>query len=135
LKLKDLLTPPVMYRNKLKDSYKYRPSINNVSNDGDNFLISYTCGKYIIEFQFTGEALKLDNDLKIHCNCHSFNFEFAHILNDDDALLYPESFKKAIDNTPTKKNRYNLIGGCKHCISCARLTYNKFDLLQRKLRR
>ena len=135
MKLKDLLTPPAMYRDKLNDSRKYRPSINNTSVDGNHFLISYNCGSYTVEFQFTGDTLKLDDDIKIYCSCPSFNFEFAHILNDDDALLYPESFKKAIDNTPTKKNRYNLVGGCKHCIACARLTYNKFDLLQRKLRR
>jgi len=135
LKLKDLITPPTMYRNKLKDSYNLYPTINNLSKGNTNFLIKFNCGKYIVEFQLTGETLKIDNELKIYCSCPSFNFEFAHILNDDESLLYPKSFKKAIDNTPTKKNKYNLIGGCKHCIACGRLTFNKFDLLQTRIRR
>ena len=135
LKLKDLITPPTMYRNRLKDSYNIYPTINSSSNHITNFLIKYNCGNYTVEFQFIGETLKIDNNLKIYCSCPSFNFEFAHILNDDESLLYPESFKKAINSTPTKKNKHNLIGGCKHCIACGRLTFNKFDLLQTRLRR
>ena len=135
LKLKDLITPPTMYRNRLKDSYNIYPTINSSSNYITNFLIKYNCGNYTVEFQFIGETLKIDNNLKIYCSCPSFNFEFAHILNDNESLLYPESFKKAINSTPTKKNKHNLIGGCKHCIACGRLTFNKFDLLQTISRR
>ena len=133
MKLKDLITPPVIFKNKLKDSFKLSPIITNMTSGNGEYLLSYKCGQYNIKFQFIGEQFNINNKIKIYCNCPSFNFEFAHILNDDKSLFDSHLFKHAMQKTPHKKNKYNLLCGCKHCIACARLTYNKFDLLQTKI--
>lgn len=133
MNFKDLLTPSIVYKDRLKKSYLEKPIIYNINIVDNKPLITFNCKSYIIEFQFIGEQFNLNNELKVYCTCPSFNFEFAHILNDANALLKPEQFKQSIQKTPKQKNKYNIIGGCKHCIACARLTFKKFDLIQNKV--
>ena len=127
--LKDLASIPSAYRDRIEKVKKVKPMISGTYTILQNPHIILSSGKYSQEILFLGEV-DPDTNIKIYCSCPSFNYEFAHILNDNECLLHPERFKIAIRKTPREKNQKNVLTGCKHCIAAAQFTQKKMDKLQ-----
>ena len=127
--LKDLATISPVYRERIKKVKQVDSKIIKITKLFQNPNIILSSGKYIQEILFLGE-INEHTKIQIYCSCPSFNFEFAHILNDNNCLLYPEKFKLAINKTPRKKNKYSILTGCKHCISSAQYIQKKIDHIQ-----
>jgi len=129
MNLNDLSTIPSAFRNRLEKVKNVNIIISRMSILNQNPHIIFSSGKYSQEILFLGEV-DPDTNIKIYCSCPSFNYEFAHILNDDQCLLHPERFKIAIRKTPREKNQKNILIGCKHCIAAAQFIQKKMDKFQ-----
>ena len=129
MNLNDLSTIPSAFRNRLEKVKNVNIIISRMSILNQNPHIIFSSGKYSQEILFLGKV-DPDTNIKIYCSCPSFNYEFAHILNDDQCLLHPERFKIAIRKTPREKNQKNILIGCKHCITAAQLIQKKMDKFQ-----
>ena len=134
MQLKNNITIPSIYRDRIKSIKSLKPTIIKIEMVGEHPLITCSCSKYNPKILFLGKV-DPNTNIKMFCSCMSFNYEFAHILNDDESLLFPEQFKTAIKKYPKKKNTKNVLMSCKHCISCSMLILKRIDMIQRVLRR
>src|SRR6056297_1836850 len=127
--LKDLATIPSSYRDRKEKINQVKTMINRTSTINQNPHIILSSCNYSQEILFLGE-IDPDTNVKIYCSCPSFNYEFAHILNDNECLLHSERFKIAVRKTPREKNQKNILTGCKHCIAAAQFIQKKMDKFQ-----
>jgi len=128
--LKDLASIPSAYRDRIEKVKQVKPTISGTSIIIQNPHIMLSSGKYSQEILFLGEV-DPDTNIKIYCSCPSFNYEFAHILNDNECLLHPERFRIAIRKTPREKNQKNVLTGCKHSIAAAQFIQKNIDKFQK----
>ncbi len=67
------------------------------------------------------KSATLNTSVLIHCDCKSFQFEFANPVFRVESLLFPEKFDTELIKKPVEKNKYMIASGCKHIIALANL--------------
>ncbi|MFW6242609.1 MAG: hypothetical protein ACOC2W_00460 [bacterium] len=128
--LQDIINLSTKYRDR-EDSIK-KINISNIKYNLDSeqkIIISCTTNhKYNTIVKFINDyTITLKSNVYVHCDCKSFQYEFAYANKDD--LLYPEKF---VDRFPRKKNIYLIKGVCKHLYAVGRhIFYNKNKILNK----
>jgi hypothetical protein len=130
LLLRDFVNPRSFYKDRINDIKSLKVFLRDIYIYQTVPVIKFNCNNYEINIQLIGEEVNERNDIRVSCTCPSFNFEFAHILHDDNSLFMSENFRKAISAAPKKKNKYNIVTGCKHTIACAMDVYKNLDKIQ-----
>ncbi len=130
LTIKNFITIPAHYKDRIESIKKLKPKFLNIYLFENYPVLKYICNGYTLNFQLIGEEINEDSLIKFSCTCPSFNFEFANTLFNNDALFNPINFRKAISTVPKTKNKYNLVTGCKHSISCINDIYKRMDRIQ-----
>jgi hypothetical protein len=130
LTIKEFISIPAHYKDRIDSIKKLRPRLINIYLFEEFPVIKYQCNNYTLNFQLIGKEVNEDNLIKLSCTCPSFNFEFANTLFVNNALFQPRNFYKAIQTIPKKKNKYNIVSGCKHSIACINDIYKRMDKIQ-----
>ena len=130
MKLKQFLNFPAIYKERNNDVKIINPMLLNVKIYNEQPLIIYKYKNYIINILLIGQQIDEDNEIKMSCTCPSFIFEFANSLYKSGNLFEPEKFIKSIKQVPKDKNKFNILTGCKHCISCCRHLFKYMDTIQ-----
>lgn len=128
--LRDFVNPRAFYKDRIQDIKSLKVFLRDIYFHETVPVVKFNCNNYEINIQLIGAEVNDRNDIRISCTCPSFNYEFAHILNDADTLFMPKNFQKAVSAAPKKKNKYNIITGCKHTIACALDVYRNLNKIQ-----
>ena len=123
MKLKDFIRLPTLYRNREDKINQVTISNLMISDNGEDLVTvsAVTNNKHQTQIQVNRKT----KDVKVFCDCESFNYEFARVLLKHKALLNEEYFinlwKRAKPRkTNRRKNPYNVPSGCKHVIKLCR---------------
>lgn len=134
---RDILSFPTQYKERQKSVKPYQTRLVNIYRNNNEIIIVGSSSKYQQKMGFyksnESDELELNTPIRIYCGCPSFNFEFAHILNDENALLNPEEFKIATRKTPKEKNEFSVLTGCKHIISFGSAIYKRLSNINLKI--
>ncbi len=110
IKLDKLLAKPSKFKDREIIHLKNVKFINRSDNNLFTFNVKGGSGNtYQCEIQIDQERR-----CKFHCNCDSFKYQFAYLLNQKKSLLYPNSFN--LLNKHSKTNSITYV--CKHLESC-----------------
>lgn len=126
--LQNIITPAAKYSNREESIKKVKISnINYNANNNDLIINCISNNKYktIVKFIDDIVDITIKNNILIHCDCKSFQFEFAFANKDN--LLYPNLF---LDRFPREKNIALIPGVCKHLYALGRhILSNKNKIL------
>jgi len=72
-----------------------------------------------IAFKLDGSKITPNSEIKVDCQCKSFQFEFAEVIARNKGLL--------VDHVGTYKvtNKYMILTGCKHLIFLGRYIFDR----------
>lgn len=133
LEVRDLLSFPPLFRDRNKTWKKLESKLLDFDDSNGKVILYGETNKHqqIIEIQ--GKKIHLNSEVKIYCDCQSFLYEFAHIINDNDSLYGKNQFEKALKLTPREKNRKGIISGCKHIIAFTNYIYRNSNRINNRL--
>lgn len=135
LPFKHFLSLPHKFKDRKKSVDKLRPRILNINIDSEGRLyVKGASSDYTQQVLFLETTITPETKIQLNCTCPSFNFEFAHLLYDQNTLLEPENFKKAIRSSPDVKSTHFVVTACKHCIAFCQYIYKNERFIKNKIR-
>ncbi len=85
-------------------------------------VTSNTSSGYRQELEILDDKITLRSPCKVHCDCESFRYEFAHAVFKHGGLLYPIEMLRSVVQHPRTKNQFDIPSPCKHLVKLARET-------------
>ena len=127
LKFKNILSLPSYLKDRIDKVKILTPNITNIKKEDNSIIISGVTNRHNQTIIFLDKEITYNTYVKVDCDCESFRFEFAYIIN--DSLINPRSYPKV---PPKNKNPKGVKGVCKHIIALANLIDKKKTSILRK---